>query len=46
MNHARGEALKRMVDEAQKLKADAVFNVRFSTAQTAGGTAVRLKEAG
>lgn len=43
-----------MVDEAQKLKADAVVNVRFSTAQTAGGaaellaygTAVRLKKAG
>ncbi|KCZ71105.1 hypothetical protein ANME2D_03137 [Candidatus Methanoperedens nitroreducens] len=51
---ARAEALKRMIQEAEKFEADAVVNVRFSTAQTAAGaaellaygTAVRLKKVG
>jgi uncharacterized protein YbjQ (UPF0145 family) len=51
LSEAREEALKRMVDEATKLKADAVINVRFSTSQVmasaaeilAYGTAVKLK---
>jgi len=51
LTSARDEALKRMVDEAKKLKADAVVNVRFSTADVmqgaaeilAYGTAVKLK---
>jgi uncharacterized protein YbjQ (UPF0145 family) len=49
---ARREAIERMIDEAKKLKADAVVNVRFTTSQTmagaaellAYGTAVRLKK--
>ncbi len=47
---AREEALSRMIDEAKKLKADAVINVRFMTAEVmqgaaevlAYGTAVKL----
>lgn len=50
---ARREALNRMINHATKLGADAVINVRFTTAQTmagaaeilAYGTAVRLKKA-
>ena len=50
MDIAREEALKRMVGEAKKLKADAIFNVRFATSDImqvaaevlAYGTAVRL----
>ncbi len=52
ISEAREEALNRMLEEAEKLKADAVVNVRFGTTQvTAGaaeilcyGTAVRLKQ--
>ncbi len=48
---ARNESLKRMINEAKKLDADAVVNVRFATSQTmagaaellAYGTAVKLK---
>ncbi len=48
---ARKEALNRMINEARKLGADAVVNVRFATAQTmagaaellAYGTAVRIR---
>jgi len=48
---ARDEAVKRMVAEAKKLKADAIVNVRFATSDImqgaaevmAYGTAVRLK---
>jgi uncharacterized protein YbjQ (UPF0145 family) len=51
---SRAEAMARMVGEAKRLNADAVVNVRFSTAQTmpgaaemvAYGTAVRLIKAG
>ena len=51
VNDARDEAIKRMVEEAKKLKADAVVNVRLATSDVmqgssevlAYGTAVRLK---
>lgn len=47
---ARDEALQRMIDEAEKLKADAVVNVRLATSDVmqgaaeilAYGTAVKL----
>ena len=52
LSDARKEALNRMINEAKKLKADAVINVRFMTSQTMGGaaellaygTAVKLKK--
>jgi uncharacterized protein YbjQ (UPF0145 family) len=48
---AREEAISRMVEEAKKMKADAIVNVRFSTSDImqgaaevmAYGTAVKLK---
>ncbi len=48
---ARQEALQRMIDHAERLGADAVINVRFTTSQTmeaaaellAYGTAVKIK---
>ena len=51
LSDARKEALARMMKEAEKLGADAVVGVRFTTSQTmagaaellAYGTAVRLK---
>lgn len=51
LRDARTEALNRMVNEAKKLGADAVVNVRFTTSQTmagaaelpAYGTAVKLR---
>ena len=51
IDEARDEAVKRMVQEAKKLKADAIVNVRFATSDImqgaaevmAYGTAVRLK---
>jgi uncharacterized protein YbjQ (UPF0145 family) len=51
ISQSREEALKRMIEEASKMGADAVVNVRFSTSQVMGGaaeilaygTAVRLK---
>lgn len=51
ITEAREEALNRMVAEAEKLRADAVVNVRFGTTQVSTGaaeilcygTAVRLK---
>ena len=53
MNEARALATSRMVEEAEKLGADAVVNVRFASAAVmagaaevmAYGTAVRFKEA-
>ena len=36
---ARDNATKRMTDEAKKLGADAVVNVRYTTAQTMAGAA-------
>ncbi|MBU6996097.1 MAG: YbjQ family protein [Theionarchaea archaeon] len=51
ISESREEALNRMITEAEKLKADAIVNVRFTTSQVASsaaeilayGTAVRLK---
>jgi len=51
MNEARALATKRMVDEAEKLGADAVVNIRYASAAVmqgaaevmAYGTAVRFK---
>ena len=51
MTQARDEALQRMIEEARKLKADAVINVRFTSSDVmqnaseilAYGTAVKLK---
>ena len=51
MTEAREEAIKRMVEEAKKLKADAIINVRFASSQImnnaaeilAYGTAVKLR---
>ena len=51
LSEAREEALSRMIDEAEKMNADAVINVRFTTSQVmasaaeilAYGTAVKLK---
>ncbi len=50
---ARGEACDRMVENAEKMDADAVVNVRFTTSQTmagaaellAYGTAVKVRDA-
>lgn len=50
LSDARKEALNRMVNQAKKLNADAVINIRFMTSQTMGsaaellayGTAVKL----
>lgn len=39
MNDARREAIDRMVDEAGAMGADAVVNVRLTTANIAGGAA-------
>lgn len=39
VTEAREEALKRMIDEAEKLKADAVVNVRFMTSEVMQGAA-------
>ena len=39
MNDARSEAIDRMVDEARARGADAVVNVRLTTANIAGGAA-------
>jgi uncharacterized protein YbjQ (UPF0145 family) len=39
MNEARAMATKRMVEEAEELKADAVINIRYSTAAVVQGAA-------
>lgn len=39
LNEARDEALRRMQDQARALGANAVINVRFSTAAVAAGAA-------
>ncbi|MDI3502404.1 MAG: hypothetical protein PWR09_529 [Archaeoglobi archaeon] len=52
LRDAREEAMNRMINEAKKLGADAVLNVRFTTSQTmtgaaellAYGTAVKLRK--
>lgn len=51
LNQAREEAIKRMLDDAAGIGADAVINVRFNTSQVmqgaaemlAYGTAVKIK---
>ncbi len=51
LSEAREQALKRMLDDAERIGADAVVNVRFTTSQVmqgaaemlAYGTAVKLK---
>ena len=42
LSEAREMALKRMIDDAETLKADAVINVRFSTSQVMSGAAELL----
>jgi len=42
LRDARMEALNRMANEAKKLSADAVVNVRFTTSQTMAGAAELL----
>lgn len=52
MTDAREEAMRRMINQAEKLGADAIVNLRFTTSQVTGGgaeilvygTAVKLKE--
>ena len=39
ISEAREEALKRMIQEAEQLGANAVVNVRFSTSHVVGGAA-------
>ncbi len=39
---AREQAIKRMLDDAQKLGADAIVNVRFTTSQVMQGAAEML----
>lgn len=41
-SEAREQALQRMVEDAVKLKADAVINVRFTTSQISQGAAELL----
>lgn len=51
LNQAREEAIKRMLEDAKRMGADAVINVRFNTSQVmqgaaemlAYGTAVKIK---
>jgi uncharacterized protein YbjQ (UPF0145 family) len=51
MTDAREQAVKRMMEEAKKLKADAIINVRFTSAQVMQnaaeilvyGTAVKIR---
>ncbi|MCD6254523.1 MAG: heavy metal-binding domain-containing protein [Thermotogae bacterium] len=42
LSEARSIALERMVDEAEKLGADAVIGIRFSSAAVMGGAAEML----
>lgn len=39
LNEARQMAMKRMVDEAEALNADAIINVRYSSASVMNGAA-------
>lgn len=39
MNEARSIATKRMIEEAEKLKADAIVAIRYSSATVMGGAA-------
>ncbi len=42
MSESRKQALQRMEDDAKKLDADAIVNVRFSTSMVMGGAAELL----
>ena len=42
LTEARNEAIKRMIDEAEKLNADAVIGVRLATSQIMSGAAEML----
>jgi len=42
LSDARMEAMNRMINEAQKLEAEAIINVRFTTSQTMAGAAELL----
>ncbi|HDM70381.1 MAG TPA: heavy metal-binding domain-containing protein [Thermotogales bacterium] len=54
LTEARNEAIKRMIDEAEKLNADAIVGIRLATSQImsgaaemlAYGTAVKLEKDG
>ena len=39
LNEARQIAVKRMVDEAQKMDADAIINIRYGTSSVMSGAA-------
>lgn len=39
LSDARDEAVSRMIDEAEKLEADGIVEIRFSTSETMGGAA-------
>ncbi len=42
LSSARDEAIQRMIEEAKKLHADAVVNVRFTIGEMMGGTATEI----
>jgi len=42
LNDSRNESLRRMIEQAKKLRANAVLNVRFSTSTVASGAAELL----
>ncbi len=42
LSEARDESVRRMIDDAKKLEADAIVNVRFTTSTVVGGAAELL----
>ncbi len=42
LSEARDESVRRMIDDARKLEADAIVNVRFTTSTVVGGAAELL----
>ncbi len=42
LSEAREVAIRRMIEEAEKLGADAILNIRFTTSQIMGGAAELL----
>ena len=42
LSEARDESVRRMKDDAKKLEADAIINVRFTTSTVVGGAAELL----
>jgi len=42
LSDSRKESLNRMINEAKKINADAILNVRFTTSQTTAGAAELL----